>query len=350
MRHSAIISAVLVIAAWSAAGLPPALAADDAGAVAADTTHVTVAITDSGLGGLSVVAAAERGLREAGVTANIDLVFCNALFDADSGYNSLPSRPTKVAMFDRALAGLQAECHPDLIVIACNTLSVIYKDTAFAAHAPVPVIDIVACGVDLVASRLPADGPGAVIVLGTETTIGEGTHKAALVARGYAPDRIVTQACPQLASCIEAGFDSEETTFLIDAYVAEAIAAAGALPAPLYASLNCTHYGYATAAWQAAFASRGLAVAGILDPNQSLADEVRGWLSSHDAGAPREGAPVGRVSVRVVSMPEIAPAAVTSISRWLQGVSPATAAALRNYQQRPGLFSTDGLWPGGGAR
>lgn len=347
MRHPVIAGAGLVLLALACVGQPAAWAA----AGAADRPHLTVAVTDSGLGGLSVVAAAERSLREAGVTADIDLVFCNALFDADSGYNSLPSREAKVAMFDRALAGLAAECRPDLVVIACNTLSVLYKDTAFAAGGAVPVIDIVDCGVDLIASRLPVGGPGAVIVLGTETTVGEGTHKAALVARGYAADRIVTQACPQLASCIESGFDSEETTFLVDAYVSDATAGfGGAAPAPLYVSLNCTHFGYALAAWQAAFAARGIAVDGVLDPNQSLADEARGWLRAHGVADARDGAEAGRVSVRVVSMPEIAPGAIASISRWLQSVSPATAEALRGYERRVGLFATADLWPGAGAR
>jgi len=347
MRFVAAIFAMsVVVATLSGASHSPARADADAGAA----PRITIAVTDSGLGGLSVVAAAERRLREDGVSADIDLVFCNALFDADSGYNSLPTREAKVAMFDRALAGLRAECRPDLVVIACNTLSVLYRDTEFAASAPVPVIDIVACGVETIASRLPVDGPGSVIVLGTETTIGEGTHKAALVARGCAPDRIITQACPQLASCIESGFDSEETTFLVDAYVAEATGTAGALRQPLYVSLNCTHYGYAMAAWQAAFASRDIAVAGFLDPNRSLADEVYGWLLSRGVTAAPGGVPVGRVNVRVVSMPEIATAAIASISRRLQEESPATAAALRDYQRRAELFSTGELSPGVGAR
>lgn len=347
MRYPVIAGAGLVLLALACAAPPAAWAADGA----ADRPHITVAVTDSGLGGLSVVATAERSLREAGVTADIDLVFCNALFDADSGYNSLPSRDAKVAMFDRALAGLQAECRPDLVVIACNTLSVLYKDTAFAARGAVPVIDIVDCGVDLIASRLPVGSPGAVIILGTETTVGEGTHKGALVERGYAPERIVTQACPQLASCIESGYDSEETTFLVDAYVSDATAGfGGVVPAPLYVSLNCTHFGYALAAWQAAFAGHGIAVDEVLDPNQSLADEARGWLRAHGVADARDGAEAGRVSVRVVSMPEIAPGAIASISRWLQAVSPATAGALQDYGRRPGLFSTADLLPTVGGR
>lgn len=346
MRFSAILASACIVAALLAVGSSAACAGGETSA----PRHLTVAVTDSGLGGLSVVAATERSLRAAGVAADIDLVFCNALFDAESGYNNLPSREAKVAMFDRALAGLNAECRPDLVVIACNTLSVIYKDTDFASQATVPVIDIVGCGVDLIASRLPVGGPGAVIIVGTETTVGEGTHKDALVARGYAPERIITQACPQLASCIESGFDSEETMFLVDAYVSEATAGlASPVPVPLYVSLNCTHFGYAMAAWQAAFASHGIVVDTVLDPNRSLADKACVWLRAHGADV-QPGQAAGRVSVRVVSMPEIAPGAIASISRWLEGVSPATAASLRGYERRVGLFATSDLWPGVGAR
>lgn len=298
---------------------------------------VTVAVTDSGLGGLSVVAEAERRLRTDADGGEVELVFYNALFDADSGYNSLPSRADKVHIFDRALQGLLADCSPDLVLVACNTLSVLYPETACAATAPVPVVDIVAGGVDLIAARLPAEAPGTVIIFGTETTIAEGTHRAALTARGIRPDRIVTQACPQLASYIESGFDSAETAFLIDAYVGEAVAAAGPIEQPLFVSLNCTHYGYALPAWRAAFAARDLAVAGFLDPNLTLADAL-------PPTAPAAG---GRVRVRVVSMVGIPPATIDSIARWLQDVSPATATALRNYERRPDLFAwRDLLAPG----
>jgi glutamate racemase len=301
---------------------------------------VTIAVTDSGLGGLSVVAEAERRLRTGAIGGDVELVFYNALFDAESGYNSLPARADKVRIFDRALQGLLADCRPDLVLVACNTLSVLYPETACAAAAPAPVVDIVAGGVDLIASRLPANAPGTVILFGTETTIAEGAHRAALTARGVRPDRIVTQACPQLASYIETGFDSAETAFLIDAYVGEAVAAAGPIEQPLFVSLNCTHYGYALPAWRAAFAARDLAVAEFLDPNLTLADALPPCAST-------EG---GRVRVRVVSMVVIPPATIDSIARWLQNVSPTTATALRNYEQRPDLFAWRDLLPPGTGR
>ena len=141
---------------------------------------LTVAVTDSGLGGLSVVADAVEKLRSACAYRQVDLVFYNALFTAEGGYNSLPGREEKVEIFSRALQGLVEGYAPDIILVACNTLSVLYADTDFAETAQVPVIGIVEDGVNLIAESLESDDTSRVILFGTETTVSEGTHRAAI--------------------------------------------------------------------------------------------------------------------------------------------------------------------------
>ena len=260
---------------------------------------LTVVVTDSGLGGLSVVADAARKMTEQKAYRHVEIVFYNALFTGEGGYNSLPDRNDKVRVFNRALEDMQRRYAPDVILVACNTLSVLADDTEFAAAAKTPVIGIVDAGVRLIAERLEADERDRVIIFATETTVEEGTHKAALVNRGIGADRIVLQACPELASYIEKGYDSMETRFLIDAYVDEALARAGEIRRhDLYVSFNCTHYGYAMPAWRDAFEAKGVPVAEFLNPNQTmidvlLPDVVRDRFDSTD------------VRVRVVSMVEI---------------------------------------------
>lgn len=292
---------------------------------------LTVVVTDSGLGGLSVVADAARKLAEQAACRQVDLIFYNALFTGEGGYNSLPDRDDKIRVFDRALRDMQGRFAPDVILVACNTLSVLAPETEFVAAGKTPVIGIVDAGVDLIARPLEAD-PGAwAIIFATETTAQEGTHAAALGRRGIGPDRLIVQQCPELASYIEKEYDGPETQLLVDAYVGEALARSGARPGPLYVSLNCTHYGYALEAWRNAFLARGVAVAGFLNPNRTMAD----ILLRPDRG---DTAVRVDVRVRVVSMVEIPEGTRASLGGLLERESPATARALREYELVPDLF------------
>ena len=62
-----------------------------------------ILITDSGVGGLSVCAYAERFVREHGFREPVRLTFANAAPENDYGYNSMPSREAKLQTFDRFL-------------------------------------------------------------------------------------------------------------------------------------------------------------------------------------------------------------------------------------------------------
>ena len=328
----AVIFFCLLFPSLAFSSVPGVTAADPYEALRARES-ITIAVTDSGLGGLSVVADAERKLRANGMYADVELVFYNALFTSAGGYNSLQGRDEKVQVFSRALQGLQDDFAPDIILIACNTLSVLYRDTAFATTTKTPVVGIVEDGVELIAARMLTGKPSRTIIFATETTVQEGSHKAALVALGIPAERIFTQKCPQLASFIELGYDGMETEFLIDAYVDEALAAFGLSDEPLYVSFNCTHYGYSLDAWRTAFAARGITVTAYLDPNLKMIDFLV------PAGQPARYEQT-KVRVRAVSMVEITPDRQSSIGRYLQGVSPVTAVALQNYELHPDLF----LW------
>jgi glutamate racemase len=174
--------------------------------------------------------------------------------------------------------------------------------------------------------------PGATLLLfGTETTIGEDTHRAALRAAGIPAPRLVTKACPELASYIENNWQGDDTELMIAAVVGDAM---GALPAPkppVLLGLVCSHYGYAREAWSRAAAESGATRPGVLDPNWELVESVcpADTASRHARTT---------LSARVLSMVEITPAKRQALGTWLQRQSPAVAAALQNYELRPDLF------------
>jgi len=293
--------------------------------------ELTLAFTDSGLGGLAIMADAAARFESSGIAKKVNLVFFNALFSNESGYNSLPSRDAKLRVFGRALDALARTTRPDLIVIGCNTLSVIYADTAFAHATRIPVHGIVEPGVELFRRELQRNPSASLVLFGTETTLGENSHRAALLAAGVPASRIVTKACPELAAYIENNWQGDDTELMVASFVDDAAAALPNPRPPVLAGLVCSHYGYAQEAWQRAFAASGLRLQGLLDPNAALVDNL---CPPRTAGRP------GRteVTARVLSMVEIPAGRRQSLGVWLERVSPAVAAALAGYELHPDLF------------
>jgi len=314
--------------------ISPAVSQHHAGqAVArlAERDSVTVLVTDSGLGGLSVCADLDQKARATGRYRVLKIIFCNALPEASQGYNKMPSVERKIRVFDDALAGMARWYAPDAILVACNTLSVLIPRTAFVQSSPVPVLGIVEMGVDAMTEKLSADTTSTAIVFGTETTIAAGTHRDLLLARGIAPDRIVMQACPDLAGEIEADARSERVSTAIDLFAGEAMGSVRRKGSALVAGLCCTHYGYCGEMFDLSLRGAGAASVTVVNPNSRMSDVL------FPAGAARRFSSP-HITVRGVSRAVITPAEAASIGGLLEPVSQATAAALRAYELKRDLF------------
>ena len=120
---------------------------------------VTIVVTDSGLGGLSVVADLAARLPASGIARSARVVFVNALLDDAIGYNDLKDEADKVRVFDAALAAMESRYRPDLILVACNTLSVFYEKTEHARRGTTETVSIVPMGADLI-ERTLKETPG----------------------------------------------------------------------------------------------------------------------------------------------------------------------------------------------
>ena len=90
---------------------------------------VTILVTDSGLGGLSVAAHLEANFKKWHPFKEVKIMFVNALPSETYFYNQMKNTAEKVRVFNQALFGMTEKLSPDLIFIACNTLSVLYNQT-----------------------------------------------------------------------------------------------------------------------------------------------------------------------------------------------------------------------------
>ncbi len=292
---------------------------------------VTVILTDSGLGGLLICAGLERRLRRTEGDGPVRMVYVNAWPDAAHGYNDLPDLAARAAVFDRALAAMMT-FRPATIVIACNTLSVVYGETAFHRAPAVPVRGILDEGTDLFFEALSRDPSRILALFGTRTTIGSGEHARRLTGLGIAPGRIVAEACHGLAAAIDKDPDSEAVPGLVEECVVRVVPSLQA-GSPVAAGLACTHYGYAAEAFRTALVRHTGADVEVLDPGERLIDGLTLGLGERRPGAGERG-----ISVEVVSKVELAEAQRRAVARRLEPISACTAEALIGYTRAPDLF------------
>lgn len=288
-------------------------------------------ITDSGLGGLSVCAETERALRRAEAPP-VRITYFNAWPDEASGYNDMADLEERAVVFDRALTAMAA-LKPECVVIACNTLSIVYEHTAFRRSATVPVVGIVEAGVGLFVEALTAAPDASIALFGTRTTIEAETHRSRLIERGIAPERIVAVACHGLARAIEMEPDGEAFGSLVERCTE---AASRSMPAgdPLYLGICCTHYTYIREQMRETLERHSRRAVQVLDPNDRLAADV----VRQTVGTGRQGRGPAETTVTVVSKVAMDERRRQSMARRVRHVSPATAEALLSYTRVPDLF------------
>ena len=291
--------------------------------------ETNILVTDSGLGGLSVLAGITENLSQSSDYDRVNLVYFNAWPHQYKGYNHYPDRDSRAVVFHNALSAM-AGFRPDHIYIACNTLSVIYPFTRFAAETDIPVTGIVDHGVDLVYRSLQEDPKASAVIFGTPTTAQENTHKTALVKQGIDPDRIIVQGCLNLAGKIERTPFGDEVAEMIDENAREATAQITHKGEKTYAALCCTHFGYRRDAFSEALARHGNTEVGILNPNDEMV--TRACDGSAPGGSPE-------IHIRIYSRVTWEESRIAAYDRLLTPVSPQTVAALRAYTLDKNLFT-----------
>lgn len=288
---------------------------------------LTVVVTDSGIGGISIAAELYRGLKDQAPYKQARVIYFNALFDEHSGYNSLKGTPRKAAIFDMALHRM-LHYGPDMILLASHTLSVLYPYTPFSRSAILPVVELVKLSVNQILSRIQTDPAAAVIIFATPVTVNDGIYRK-MLGEHIADSRIIEQACERLEYAIGDG-DRDTIYRLIQRYVRQAIQQLPADTTTVYASLNCTHFGYYQAEFLKAFQQEGIDHIDILNPNTAMVEAI----ISGDC-PPAEHCDV---SIEFVSKVKFHPQGMQSLMPYLAAISEDVVTAFQNYQYDPTLF------------
>lgn len=286
-----------------------------------------IGITDSGVGGLSVCAELEARLKRSPLETDLEILYLNAAIEDNYAYNSMPDRQTRLRAFDRFLHSVRDKYQPDLLFIACNTLSVLYQDPYFDHHREVPIKGVVDAGVQEMLRAFEREHDLTFIIFASPATVAEAVYGNRLRAQGVPEQQICEQACPGLPDAISNDDSGRLASELLEAFVPAALRQLGGAPENVLAFLGCTHYGYQ--ALQFELALKALPKVTVMNPNPKAVDTI---LSSLDSLAGRGG-----LSIRFITRYAIPAVVIKSLSAYIGAEAPATLAALKNFTLEPDL-------------
>ena len=294
--------------------------------------EVKILITDSGLGGISVTAGLEEKLSELKIWERVELIFFNSLPSANYRYNDLRTMEEKARIFNIALEKMEEKFAPDIILIACNTLSVVYPHTEFSKSTKTKVLGIVEFGVEQVFEELKKNPGYDVIITGTKTTIESRDHEKLLIEKGVDKGRIVNQACGGLESEIQHNPESELVYGMIELYLDEAASKLEDRERETIVALCCSHYGFSENYFTEVIQEINNKNSKVVNPNKGMIDavakeEMKGRSEKSD------------ISVVVISRAEITSEERESIGKYIEPYAEKTAKALMNYIFNPELFN-----------
>lgn len=234
-------------------------------------SDLPIGIFDSGVGGLTVLAAIARRLPGE-----------NLLYLGDTARVPYGTRsPETVERYAHRVAGHLYEEGIKALVVACNTATTWAIDSLIetGARLGVPVIGVIEPGVQAALTRT---ANGHVAIIGTEGTVQGGRYEAALRARR--PDlKISAIPCPLFVSLAEEGWTDDPIAHLVaERYLAPL------RDGPDTLILGCTHFPLLATAIGAALPGVALVDSGeaTAEATASLLAE-RGLLRRGSTGARR---------------------------------------------------------------
>lgn len=232
-----------------------------------------IAIFDSGIGGLTVLAALRQCL------PGEDFVYLGDTARLPYGTKS----PETVTRYTLRAAQTLAAFQPKMLVVACNTASSAALPDLQRAFT-VPVLGVIEPGARAAAARTT----GRVGVIGTESTVASGAYPRALQALRPSLE-VLLQPCPLFVPLAEEGWFDHPVTREVARIYLEPLIAAGVDTLVL----GCTHYPLLVPAIRAVV-GEGVK---LVDSGRAVAEEVVGRLepAAKEAGSLRilvtDGAP-----------------------------------------------------------
>ena len=243
------------------------------------TQNIKILTTDSGLGGLSVTAELVEKIKKGTQFEQAEIIFFNCRPSDESGYDQLGSNQVRAEMFSKALYAMYEKFQPDVIIIACNTLSAVYDICEFSKSPPVLVVGIIEDGVKEISDLMLARPEMQMLMFGTPTTVGSNVHKNILTGQGIDSKRLHYQNCLSLPNVISHEAQSDEVKKMINSFMESAVEKTNGKTFAI--SLLCTHFAYALPLFAEAAQKFDNFSGEIINPNSAIVDS---FLAKYQSG------------------------------------------------------------------
>jgi|GEM_PF-336484 len=298
-----------------------------------DRQEVTIVVCDSGLGGTGIAAELVESVSDTGAFEQVRLIYFDAKPASNLGYGDMQCMQRQARVLSRALRCMVDTLDADVIVMACNTFSALYKQTTFFDEPLASVFEIIRPSVNKLTNALKAQPDAHAVLFGTQTTVVSQLHRQLLIENGIAANRISHHACDELIQAIESGPESAATSRLVLTHVTSATAA---LPEnqPIVASLNCTHFDYARKAFEAALEATYPDRWSIASPAKTLTANVLNTMR-------RNRFAHTHLTIEVVARASRDKTRTTPIASMIAQRSTELAKAIESPQVLPALFEID---------
>jgi glutamate racemase len=235
-----------------------------------------IGVFDSGVGGLTVLAALRRAL------PHDDFIYLGDTARLPYGTKSGATVQRYSLQCAAALRRRGIGC----LVVACNTAAASSLDALRAAHPDLPVIGVIEPGAT---AAVAASATQRIAVIGTESTIGGGAYQRA-IARLSVGAVVTARACSLLVALAEEGWTEGP---IVDAIVRRYLT-------PLFAGddapdtlvLGCTHFPLLTAALGAGLPP----TVRLVDSAATTARAVADRLGVHSPAVANEASTEGPVT------------------------------------------------------
>ena len=305
---------------------------------------MNLVITDSGLGGLSVCAQLMSLLKESAGSGNsvnpadrLKISYINAVPSNERGYNSMSGKAEQIVIFEKILRNTKILVEPNYIFIACGTLSALLKDLQFNKDNNSLIEGILPIGLKLLLDSLHQNSKATALIFATPTTINANIFQDELFQHGIKHSRIITQACPELATQIS---NDPAGSFVKDRIRHWVHQALSQLPAdnsgPLLVFLGCTHYAYREGLFRKYFIQEGFSQISMLNPNIAAADSLRKIVLQGQRSDKNQSM---EISLEFLSPYVIPEQEIITLSQLLNPISAETSEAFQNGRICPELLA-----------
>ena len=269
---------------------------------------------------MAVMAAFMQKIRSKGI--GVDAIFFNAQYARDLGYKRLTQKG-QIRIFDSVLQRIEALYKPDIIAIACNTLSVVYQKTDYKKNAKTIVLDIINTGKKLITESRVSH----IIEIAMPTTVASGIYKNPMKKHiGIASDT-------QLPDAIENNY-TEPIDRYLDRIFKKVPRTIINKKQPVALFLGCTHFPLIADLFLTKAKRHGIQVQELLNPNTAFSLAVFNKVMEQGA----QNLSNQPISVAVVSRMRFQDAEVNNMANLIETYDRESAQALRDYQWSETLF------------